>query len=65
MNGLADLGCHVKGTYIGCLVYADDIILLSASVGSLQKDAGYLLCQWTVAQKLILFLTQKITSVCC
>jgi len=34
---LADLGCHIQGTYIGCVVYADDIILLSASVGSLQK----------------------------
>jgi len=34
---LSDLGCHIQGVYIGCLVYADDIILLSASVHSLQK----------------------------
>jgi len=34
---LADLGRHNQGTYTGCLVYADDIILLSASAGSLQK----------------------------
>lgn len=33
---LSDLGCHINGVYIGCLVYADDIILLSASVGHLQ-----------------------------
>ena len=33
---LSDLGCHINGVYIGCLVYADDIILLSASVAHLQ-----------------------------
>jgi len=33
------LGCHVYGEYIGCIVYADDIILLSASVINLQKNA--------------------------
>ena len=31
------LGCELYGEYIGCLVYADDIILLSASVIMLQK----------------------------
>jgi len=31
-----DLGCHINDVYIGCLVYADDIILLSASVVHLQ-----------------------------
>ena len=25
---LFDLGYHIQGTYIGCLIYADDIILL-------------------------------------
>jgi len=33
---LSDLGCHINGVYIGCLVYADDISLLSASVADLQ-----------------------------
>jgi len=33
---LSDLGRHIDGVYIGCLVYADDIILLSASVAHLQ-----------------------------
>ena len=31
------LGCHVYGEYFGCIVYADDVILLSASVINLQK----------------------------
>jgi len=31
------LGCHLKRLYVGCILYADDIILLSASVLSLQK----------------------------
>ena len=30
------LGCCVNGIYIGCIVYADDILLLSASVASVQ-----------------------------
>jgi len=33
----SDLGCHVHGVYFGCLFYADDILLLSSSVGNLQK----------------------------
>ena len=33
----SDLGCHVYGVYVGCIVYADDVILLSASVLHLQK----------------------------
>ena len=34
---VSDLGCHINGVYIGCLTYADDIILLSASVVHLQR----------------------------
>lgn len=30
------LGCHVNGVYYGCLVYADDIMLLSHSVQVMQ-----------------------------
>jgi len=33
----SDLGCHFYGVYVGCLLYADDVILLSASVVNLQK----------------------------
>lgn len=33
----SDLGCHIGKCFIGCLVYADDIILLSASLSKLQK----------------------------
>ena len=31
-----DLGCYINKTWIGCILYADDIILLSASLTSLQ-----------------------------
>ena len=34
---LSDLGCNIQGTPIGCIVYADDTIPLTASVVSLQK----------------------------
>ena len=30
-------GCSLFGTYVGCVLYADDIILLSASVTKLQS----------------------------
>ena len=30
------VGCNVSGCYIGCLMYADDLILLSATVNGLQ-----------------------------
>ena len=33
----SDLGCHIGHCYIGCLVYADNIILLSTSLLKLQK----------------------------
>jgi hypothetical protein len=31
-----DLGCYLNRTWVGCVLYADDIILLSASVTGLQ-----------------------------
>ena len=40
---LKQAGCHMGGVYIGCLAYADDLILISASVVKLQKMLhGYL-----------------------
>jgi len=30
-------GCHVSGMFVGCLLYADDIILISPSVNGLQE----------------------------
>jgi len=32
-----NVGCHVSGMFVGCLLYADDIILLSPSVIGLQE----------------------------
>jgi len=34
---VSDLGCHLGHVYVGCIAYADDIILLSASLINLQK----------------------------
>jgi len=34
---VSDLGCHLGHVYVGCIAYADDIILLSASLMNLQK----------------------------
>jgi len=32
-----DLGCHVRNVCVGCILYAEDIILLSFSINDLQK----------------------------
>ena len=32
----SDFGCHIGREYVGCIVYADDVLLLSASVVHLQ-----------------------------
>ena len=34
---LSDLGCRIRNTYIGCIMYADDLLLLSFSVIDLQS----------------------------
>jgi hypothetical protein len=31
-----DLGCHIEGIFIGCIMYADDLLLISASIIDLQ-----------------------------
>jgi len=33
----SDLGCHIKNVFVGCIMYADDLILLSASLSQLQR----------------------------
>src|ERR1043165_4063066 len=33
----SDYGCHLLYLYVGCFLYADDLILLSASIYDLQK----------------------------
>jgi len=33
----SDLGCHIDDILVGCIAYADHIILLSASVAHLNK----------------------------
>ena len=34
---MSGLGCHIANVYIGCIAYADDLILLSASLSHLQR----------------------------
>ena len=33
----SDYGCHLRHLYVGCFMYADDLILLPASIYDLQK----------------------------
>lgn len=34
---LINVGCHVAAIFVGCILYADDIILISPSVAGLQQ----------------------------
>ena len=45
------IGCFVNYTYIGCLMYADDLILLSVSVNGLQTMLN---CCISTSKELIL-----------
>jgi len=42
----ADLGCYVNGSLVSCVLYADDIIFLSASLTALQNmlEPGHCYC---------------------
>ena len=55
------LGCYVGEMYVGCIMYADDIILLSASLNMLQRmivicetEAYYLDMKFNVTKSMIL-----------
>ena len=39
----SQFGCHLNGAYYGCLVYADDILLLSHSVQTMRYMLDILL----------------------
>src|SRR5207244_8384946 len=32
-----DKGCHIRNLFLGCMMYADDLLLISASVIDLQR----------------------------
>jgi len=65
----AALGCELYDKYIGCIVYADDVILLSSSVVKLQKmldicyDTGLELDVVFNSKKSALFAVDKVFDV--
>lgn len=57
----SNLGCFIGNKFFGCIMYADDIILLSASVSGLQSMLD--ICYTYGCKHCILFNSKK--SVCC
>ena len=53
----AGFGCHIGGLFVGCLGYADDLLLLSASRSGLQVMVD--LCQKFTAKKNLKFSTNS------
>ena len=58
----SQLGCHIQGIFYGILVYADDILLLSASRGGLQEMVR--LCEGFVATRNLKFGTNHCCHCC-
>ena len=44
----SDLGCHIRNLFLGALMYADDLLLLSSSITELQKMLD--ICSFTGKQ---------------
>jgi len=57
----SDIGCHIlnRPMYYGCLLYADDIVLLSPSVNGLQLMLDIGLCLRTAADLSLQFNCSK------
>src|SRR5437867_11624927 len=53
----SDLGCKLHNLYVGCIMYADDLILLSASILNLQRMLE--ICSITGKELGITFNTKK------
>lgn len=59
---LSDYGCHVNKCYVGCIFYADDIILLSASITGLQALLD--ICDSTISNLQLKFNSSKSYCIC-
>ena len=59
---LNDYGCHVNKCYIGCIFYADDIILISASIMGLQAMLD--ICDSTISNLKLKFNSSKCYCIC-
>ena len=64
-------GCCIDGLYLGCVMYADDLMLLSASLSSLQRmlnicltAASYLDIAFNVKKSMIIRIGQAFRHVC-
>jgi len=51
----SNLGCQINGMFLGCIMYADDILLMSTSVLTLQSMLD--ICHDYMALNMILYLT--------
>jgi len=65
------LGCYVGDMYVGCIVYADDTILLSSSLNMLQSmikicesEAYYLDIKFNIAKSMILRVGYSSNVIC-
>jgi len=67
----SQMGCSINGLYIGCVMYADDLLLLSASLTSLQKmisicelEVHYLDMKFNVSKSMVLRLGRTYKQLC-
>jgi hypothetical protein len=67
----AKLGCTILGVYVGCIMYADDLLLLSASVSVLQAminlccdEIAYLDMALNVSKSFVILIGKRFKQVC-
>jgi len=67
----SQLGCSINGVYIGCVMYADDLLLMSASLTSLQNmisicelEAQYLDMKFNASKSMVLRIGRSYKQLC-
>jgi hypothetical protein len=67
----ANLGCSIHNVYIGCVMYADDLLLLSASVSTLQRminicadEISYLDMRFNVSKSAVIRVGKRFKQRC-
>ena len=67
----AKLGCSILNVYIGCVMYADDLLLLSASVSTLQSmiiicsdEVSYLDMRFNVSKSAVIRVGKRFKQSC-
>ena len=67
----SNLGCFIDDLYLGCIMYADDLILISASVSILQQmtficenEAEYIDMKFNTSKSMVIRFGKRCKNIC-